>query len=188
MKKSKVLLIFVFVLMVLAILSGRAYATNTMNLNITNIRPYTSKEYTVTTPNGNVHTIFKIIKNNGTTYVYEDALYCLRSGLGFGNSANVNNLNSNGHLDNDVTYTESYNLKTDATSVMNYYRNTIQYNISNNEYNAMLWIIDNMYLPEHKDSTQMKEKLMKKADIVNPILNDDDIEFVQQMALWYFAN
>ena len=52
---------------------------------------------------------------------------------------------------------------------MNYYRNTIQYNISNNEYNAMLWIIDNMYLPEHKDSTQMKEKLMKKADIVNPI-------------------
>lgn len=188
MKKSKVLLIFVFVLMVLAILSGRAYATNTMNLNITNIRPYTSKEYTVTTPNGNVHTIFKIIKNNGTTYVYEDALYCLRSGLGFGNSANVNNLNSNGHLDNDVTYTESYNLKTDATSVMNYYRNTIQYNISNNEYNAMLWIIDNMYLPEHKDSTQMKEKLMKKADIVNPILTDDDIEFVQQMALWYFAN
>ena len=62
MKKSKVLLIFVFVLMVLAILSGRAYATNTMNLNITNIRPYTSKEYTVTTPNGNVHTIFKIME------------------------------------------------------------------------------------------------------------------------------
>ena len=198
MKKLKLLLTLVFIFVVTLLLGNEIFATNTMNLNITDQRPYTSKKYTVTTPNGNVHTVFKIIKNNGTNYVHEDALYCLRSGIGFGNSENVNNLNPNGRLDNDVTYTEKFNLKTDATSVMNYYNSVIGYNIQNPEYNAMLWIIDNMYLPEHTDHVDMKERLLKKTleyDGGNNVsstqlndLTDDDIEFVQQMALWYFAN
>lgn len=198
MKKSKLSLILVFILLAIAIFGNKVYAANTMNLNITDIRPYTNKKYTVTTPNANVHTVFKIIKNNGTNYVWEDALYCLRSGLGFGNSENVNNLNADGRLDEDVTYTETYNLKTDATAVMNYYNTTIGYNIQNPEYNAILWIIDNMYLPEHKDATQMKDTLVRKVlkfDGGNNVseeqlknLTDDDIEFVQQMALWYFTN
>ena len=125
MKKLKLLLTLVFIFVVTLLLGNEIFATNTMNLNITDQRPYTSKKYTVTTPNGNVHTVFKIIKNNGTNYVHEDALYCLRSGIGFGNSENVNNLNPNGRLDNDVTYTEKFNLKTDATSVMNYYNSVI---------------------------------------------------------------
>ena len=62
----------------------------------------------------------------------------------------------------------------------------------------ILWIIDNMYLPEHKDATQMKDTLVRKVlkfDGGNNVseeqlknLTDDDIEFVQQMALWYFTN
>ena len=107
-------------------------------------------------------------------------------------------MNADGRLDEDVTYTETYNLKTDATAVMNYYNTTIGYNIQNPEYNAILWIIDNMYLPEHKDATQMKDTLVRKVlkfDGGNNFseeqlknLTDDDIEFVQQMALWYFTN
>lgn len=72
-------------------------------------------------------------------------------------------MNADGRLDEDVTYTETYNLKTDATAVMNYYNTTIGYNIQNPEYNAILWIIDNMYLPEHKDATQMKDTLVRKV-------------------------
>lgn len=107
-------------------------------------------------------------------------------------------MNADGRLDEDVTYTETYNLKTDATAVMNYYNTTIGYNIQNPEYNAILWIIDNVYLPEHKDATQMKDTLVRKVlkfDGGNNVseeqlknLTDDDIEFVQQMALWYFTN
>ena len=198
MKKFKLLLTLLFMFVVTLMLNNETFATNTMNLNITDERPYTSKKYTVTTPNGNDHTVFKIIKNNGTSYVHEDALYCLRSGLGFGNSENISNLNTDGHLENDVTYTEKFNLKTEATSVMNYYNSTIGYNIQNPEYNAMLWIIDNMYLPEHNDHEDMKEKLLENTleydggNNVSSIelnqLTDDDIEFVQQMALWYFSN
>lgn len=198
MKKSKLSLILIFILIAVALFGNKAYAANTMNLNITDSRPYTNKKYTVTTPNANVHTVFKIIKNNGVNYVWEDALYCLRSGLGFGNSENVNNLNADGRLDEDVLYTETYNLKTDATAVMNYYNTTIGYNIQNPEYNSILWIIDNMYLPEHKDAAEMKDNLIKNVlayDGGNNVseeqlqsLTDDDIEFVQQMALWYFSN
>lgn len=198
MKKVKLLLILLFTIISTLIFTNEIYAANTMELNITSIRPYTSKTYKVTTPNGNEHTVFKIIKNNGTKYIYEDALYCLRSGLGFGNSANQNTLNNQERLDDDITYTEKFNLKTNATSVMNYYRNTIGYNITNEEYNSILWIIDNMYLPEHKDSEEMKATLLKNVlkydgginvastDLEN--LTDDDIEFVQQIALWYFSN
>ena len=34
----------------------------------------------------------------------------------------------------------------------------------------------------------MKARLLEKAEILNSELTDDDIEFIQQMALWYFAN
>lgn len=184
MKSIKILLITFFVFLIVFIAGNGVYAANTMNLNITDIRPYTNKKYTVTTPNGNVHTIFKIGERNGRNLSYNHALYCLRSGLGFGDTDIASNLSEI----NDVTYTENYNLKTQATSVMNYYRNTIGYNITNVEYNAMLWIIDNMYLPEHADSSNMKAKLLENAQIVNSELTDDDIEFIQQMALWYFTN
>ncbi len=184
MNKIKLCISIILIILLIA-LGGVTYAANTMDLNITDKRPYTQKTYTVTTPNGNEHTVFKIGKRAGTNLSYEDALYCLRSGLGFGNTELANNLSE---LE-DVTYTETYNLKTDANNVMNYYRNTIGYgNISNVEYNSMLWIIDNIYLPKHQDSAQMKEKLLEKAKIQNSELTDDDIEFIQQMALWYFSN
>ena len=191
MKKSKLLLTTVFALIALIFLGNGVYAENTMTLNITDKRPYTNKEYTVTLSSGtdgiNVdHTIFKIGKRNGAGPLsFEDSLYCLRSGIGFGNSAGVNNVSEV----TDVVYTETYNLKTQATDVTNYYRNTIGYTtISPVEYNSILWIIDNMYLPEHKDAAEMKANLLKNAEIINSELTDDDIEFVQQMALWYFSN
>ena len=47
MKKSKLSLILVFILLAIAIFGNKVYAANTMNLNITDIRPYTNKKYTV---------------------------------------------------------------------------------------------------------------------------------------------
>ena len=184
----KVSIILMFVIAILAILNNGTYAASTMDLNITDIRPYTSSKYTVTAQDATVQPVVKIIKNNGTTYVHDDALYCVRSGLGFGNSATINGLNANHRLDNDITYTEKYNLKTQSTEVKSYYATEIGFAIRDTEYNSILWIIDNMYLPEHPDSAAMKEKLLRKAEIVNSELTDDDIEFVQQMALWYFTN
>ncbi len=184
MKKVKVLLIAIIVFILSLLLQSQIYAANSMDLNIIDRRPYTQKKYTVRTPNNNEHTVFKIVKKDGTGYSHKDALYCVRSGLGFGNSENINDVSQV----KDVTYTESYNLKTNAVSVMNHYKSVIKYDITDENYNSILWIIDNMYLPEHKDHDKMKERLLQKAEIVNSELTDDDIEFVQQMALWYFTN
>lgn len=198
MKKIKLLFISIIIIALTMLFATEVKASNTMNLNITDLRPYTSKVYSVETPNGNEHLSFKIVKNNGTSYVHEDSLYCLRSGLGFGNSATVNGLNANHLLDEDITYTETFNLKNQRDNVINYYKTELGYDrISNNEYNSILWIIDNMYLPE-QDTQEMKQVLLAKVleheggnevssvELAN--LTSDDIEYAEQMALWYFTN
>ena len=198
MKNLKILFISIIAIVLTLFAATEVRAANTMDLNITDQRPYTLKVYKVETPNGNEHMVFKIIKNNGTMYVHEDALYCLRSGLGFGDSATSNSLNEEHVLDNDITYTEQFDLKTQRNEVINYYKTTAGYDrISDNEYNSILWIIDNMYLPE-QDTQEMKDQLLAKVlehDGGNNVssvdlaeLTSDDIEFVQQMALWYFTN
>ncbi len=64
--------------------------------------------------------------------------------------------------------------------------------ISQETYNKIMWIIDNMYLPKSEDAITHKEELMQVAGItrydVGILLTDDDIEVVQQLALWYFTN
>ena len=202
MRKLKLLLSTIFVIALLVIMYGSGvYATtgDKMTLNITDTRPYTNSKYTVETgrtPNNVVNSIFKVGKRNGATLDFSDSLYCLRSGIGFGNTAGINNITDV----QDVVYTETYNLKTDATNVINHFTTKMNYaDIDrDNSYNAILWIVDNMYLPEHSDAASMKASLINKvlkydggvnvARTQLEDLTDDDIEFVEQMALWYFAN
>lgn len=188
MKKLKVSLITVMIIFVSILCTNMVYAANTMNLNITENRPYTNSKYTVTIGGQGTHkdaSIFKVLRKDGGTFATTDkfALYCLRAGLGFGSVdlTGIQNLP-------DVEYTEYGNMKQDANKITDYYKNVIGYtNIdTDNAYNAMLWIIDNMHLPENSDMD--KNTLLKKAGLENSSLTDDEIEVIQQMALWYFSN
>ncbi len=67
--------------------------------------------------------------------------------------------------------------------------------VTQETYNKMMWIIDNMYLPSSATAVQDKEELLSKAGILGSngyeagnLLTDDDIEVVQQLALWYLTN
>ena len=73
MKRFKVLLFVVIVFILSILLENQIYAADTMDLNITDKRPYTEKKYTVQTQNGTEHTVFKIVKKDGGTYVHRDA-------------------------------------------------------------------------------------------------------------------
>ena len=63
-------------------------------------------------------------------------------------------------------------------------------------YRAVMWLLDNFYLK--KIATDTKNSYLEKAfadnelnysiDQVKAILTDDDIEVVQQFAIWYFTN
>ena len=182
MKKLKLLFVMLIVTMLSIFICNGVNAAETKNLKIIYERPYTGQTYTLRTENiTNGYKTFKIVGADGN---YDEALYCLRHGLGFGDS--TTSLSTN-----PLEYQYRFNMKTDASNVKNYYRSAtntnLKYAIRDEDYNAILWIIDNMYLPE-QDSAEMRAKYLKNAGIVNSELTDDDIEFVQQMALWYYSN
>ena len=57
-------------------------------------------------------------------------------------------------------------------------------------YNKIMWIIDNMYLPKAENAQAKKVELLTNAGIIKPNygiehvrITDDDIEVVQQLAI-----
>ena len=118
--------------------------------------------------------------------VYSDLYYCLNATRGFG-------LN-NGEMAEGAkdSYTSSYDMKdsNQKNSIINYAAGRLGDN-----YNKILWILDNSYIPtqdsNYKESIEYKN-LMDKAgiNIENDIsdLTEEQIEVVQQMAIWYFTN
>lgn len=134
---------------------------------------------------------------------FEDSFYCIRGGKGFGSvefgdssSTNstkytvIEDMKSNA---NDVIakYKELYNINLDRTENITFNEKT--YN-NVNIYNAMLWIADNAYLPVSTDkynAQEYKAELLTKigiAKVNQGMITDDDLEVIQQLAFWYFAN
>ena len=134
---------------------------------------------------------------------FEDSFYCIRGGKGFGSvefgdssSTNstkytvIEDMKSNA---NDVIakYKELYNINLDRTENITFNEKT--YN-NVNIYNAMLWIADNAYLPvstEKYKAEEYKTELLTKigiAKVNQSMITDDDLEVIQQLAFWYFAN
>ena len=136
---------------------------------------------------------------------FEDSFYCIRGGKGFGSvqysnnsSANLTNytviedMKANA---NDVIakYKELYDIDLDRTETITFNEKT--YN-NVNIYNAILWIADNAYLPvstENKyDALEYKTELLTKIGLPkynqDNMITVDDLEVIQQLAFWYFAN
>lgn len=136
---------------------------------------------------------------------FADSFYCIRGGKGFGSVEFGNNSSAN-----STEYTVIEDMKSNANDVIAKYKelyNNINLdrteNITFNEktynnvniYNAILWIADNAYLPvsiENKyDALEYKTELLTKigiAKINQSMITDDDLEVIQQLAFWYFAN
>lgn len=136
---------------------------------------------------------------------FADSFYCIRGGKGFGSvefgnnsSANsteytvIENMKSNDNAKDVIEkYIELYNINLDRTEKITFNKKT--YN-NVNIYNAMLWIADNAYLPVSTDkynAQEYKTELLTKigiAKVNQGMITDDDLEVIQQLAFWYFAN
>lgn len=141
--------------------------------------------------NGNVQAqkVWKIAAYPSTTSnipSYNDLYYCLNASKGFGLS---NGEMAEGAKD---TYNVSYDMKdsNDKNSIIS----ASEGNLGTN-YNKILWILDNSYIPTKNNLYKTSDEyinLMKKAEIEienkDWDLTEDDIEVVQQMAIWYFTN
>lgn len=121
----------------------------------------------------------------------EDAFYCLQEGVGTGFNSTTK----------EATYNLAYNMKdaTDRAAIK-----SLLNNISDANYNKILWIIDNMYLPQcenEQERATMKNKLLERvfaAELANTALippfeisqvnlSEDDIEVMQQKAIWKYT-
>ena len=135
---------------------------------------------------------------------FEDSFYCIRRGKGFGSVGFGNNSSAN-----STEYTVIENMKSNANDVIDKYNELYHINLNRtveniafnektynnvNIYNAMLWIADNAYLPVKTDkynAQEYKTELLTKigiAKVNQDKITDDDLEVIQQLAFWYFAN
>lgn len=131
--------------------------------------------------------IAKYSSESATTRDYGNLYYCLNAERGFGLS--INGM-AEGAKD---TYSDSFNMKNagQKSTITNLAGGTL-----NDNYNKILWILDNSYIPTNSSNYQKSleyKKLMNVAGIevddderLN--LTEDDIEVVQQLAIWHFTN
>ena len=137
---------------------------------------------------------------------FEDSFYCIRGGKGFGSVEFGDNSSANST--EYTVYTVIENMKSKAKDVIAKYKELYNINLDRTEnitfnektynnvniYNAMLWIADNVYLPVNTDkynAQEYKTELLTKigiAKVNQGMITDDDLEVIQQLAFWYFAN
>ncbi len=208
MKKIKILLIALILILGGVFFSNTYAAENTRNLGAKLERPFTSSKYQYTVPDNLKYTIVKIYDNTdkvGEELAYTKALYCLRGGKGFG--ANIQE-DGTDIATNPIEYTELGEMHTNAKEVIEKYKELYDVDLNREEtinqkkvniYNAILWILDESYLPTDRtndnvkiyDEVEYKKDLLDKAGVPYTQQSDitkDDIEVIQQLAIWYFAN
>ena len=144
--------------------------------------------------------LLSYLSQTGTT-TDNKKLYCVKAGV----SATWNDSTKwNDPTQRRVNYTTGYNIKTGKTEINDLPNTQSVYKeiATGNYYKQILWIIDNMYIPgtgDGKSSAEDRKNLLNAAanfagiDLTDSYysdmpLSDDDIEVVQQLALWYYTN
>lgn len=199
MKKIRILLIAVLLIIAGAFFNNTYAATR--SLKAIKARNGNEYRYYVTGKNGTdvYYSVVKIYDTNDNT----KSIYCLRGNRGFGTSSDSSDISESA-----VKYTENSDMHSKARNVINRYNNLYGVNLDKieaiadregnevkvNIYNAILWILDESYLPndngEYK-KTEYREELLDKAGVPKTQqgdITDDDIEVIQQLAIWYFTN
>ena len=202
MKKIKILLVALLITLLSMSLSTVYAAQRTLGAQ--EARPFTNLIYKYRAgANGNdkVYTVVKIYDNSDrdaqNALLFSKAIYCLRGGVGFGSDDETD-------VSKDpIEYTEFGEMHVDAKSVIEKYLEYYNVNLDKTEtinskqvnvYNAILWILDESYLPVDKtnyDASDYKAELLDKVGIHSSQqgeITDDDLEVIQQLAIWYFAN
>ena len=181
------------IVMLLALAMGTSVfaATNPVTFGLSEYRRETNgKQYGYRINNGNKK-VWKVIvyENDGTTMNFDNTIYCLKAEKGF-YTATPNSFKQ--------TYDKMVDFADKASLVPAIFEN-------DDYYYAATWILDHAYIPYYAksgDSVEVQNQRTQQAaqdreDLLNASgmgdslkqeLTDDDIDVVQQMALWYFTN
>ena len=126
-------------------------------------------------------------------------IYCIKAGPGFGSndmSSSALTEDSAGHVGSVRNYNQSFDLK-NRSSIPSPYDSALP---SGANYNSLVWVIDHCYVAELDDSSKTNrtqflntvktfiESEFPDDTFMSSYLTDDDIDAVQQAAIWYFTN
>ena len=169
LNKKLMLLMMGIIVMLLALLTGKVQAAS-QEFGLQEYRkPVGSTQYGYKVSDKYV---WKIVTYSGSAINYDRTLYCLKAEQGFFTAT-------------PGVFKETYDLSYDFMdkSSMSPLPVPSQY------YNQIVWILNHSYIPSASTASTDKTTLLKNAGISgNSELTDDDIDVVQQLAIWYFTN
>ena len=142
--------------------------------------------------------VWKIVETDstGSTISYDNTIYCIKGGPGFGpNGFDSDEDGSNPSKQPTVReYTRYFDLK-DPNSIPNPYKDVLP-DTDSDTYKALLWLLENVYVApgenatveEEQQAKEFKDMLLNAAGLNGSLLTEDDIDAVQQLAVWHFTN
>ena len=169
LNKKIVLIMIGIIVMLLALLSGKVQAAS-QEFGLQEYRkPVGSTQYGYKVSDKYV---WKIVTYSGSAINYDRTLYCLKAEQGF-------------YTSEPGVFKETYNLSYDFMN-----KNSMNpLPVPSQYYNQIVWILNHAYIPSASTASTDKTTLLQNAGITGTSeLTDDDIDVVQQLALWYFTN
>ena len=169
LNKKLIVLMMGIIVMLLALLTGKVQAAS-QEFGLQEYRkPVGSTQYGYKVSDKYV---WKIVTYSGSAINYDRTLYCLKAEQGF-------------YTSEPGVFKETYNLSYDFMN-----KNSMSpLPVPSQYYNQIVWILNHSYIPSASTASTDKTTLLQNAGITgNSELSDDDIDVVQQLALWYFTN
>ncbi len=208
MKLKKGILLTTLTLAAASILgiSSSVQAMTAINGKTLNIKPVRSSGYGYKVVNNSTKYIWKIYN---TKENINETFYCIKGGPGFGSSSMDSDTAP-------AEYTEVFDMKK-PSSITSEYRTALSliYDTApNKDYERLMWVLDQCYIPaknnasteDRKAAEDSKVALLEAveayaakypniytntSDIHDRLvdnLNNDDIDAIQQLAVWYYTN
>ena len=169
LNKKLMLLMMGIIIMLLALLTGKVQAVS-QEFGLQEYRkPVGSTQYGYKVSDKYV---WKIVTYSGSAINYDRTLYCLKAEQGF-------------YTSEPGVFKETYNLSYDFMN-----KNSMSpLPVPSQYYNQIVWILNHSYIPSASTASTDKTTLLQNAGITGTSeLTDDDIDVVQQLAIWYFTN
>ena len=170
LKKKMMFLIVAITFMLIALLTGSVQAAS---------QEFGLQEYRKTRSDGAQYGykvsdkyVWKIVTYSGSAINYDKTLYCLKAEQGF-------------YTATPGVFKETYDLSYDFMNKSS--MSTLP--VPSQYYNSIVWILNHAYIPSASTASTDRAKLLSDAGISGNIeLTDDDIDVVQQLAIWYYTN
>ena len=169
LNKKLIVLMMGIIVMLLALLTGKVQAAS-QEFGLQEYRkPVGSTQYGYKVSDKYV---WKIVTYSGSAINYDRTLYCLKAEQGF-------------YTSEPGVFKETYNLSYDFMN-----KNSMSpLPVPSQYYNQIVWILNHSYIPSASTASTDKTTLLQNAGITGTSeLTDDDIDVVQQLAIWYFTN